>query len=157
MYATEQEFLISMTPLKVDQYNLDNGRVYGLVKQLILEEPGWSNITNTINRIKGGRAAWLVLRAHYEGDSYINKQKEDAYKMIESLHYKGELATFTFEHFSGQLTKAYNDLQRYNEPILESKKVRGLLNKVMDPELESAKQAIHVNPQHKNDFSMALS
>jgi hypothetical protein len=64
--------------------------VYGLVKQLILEEPGWSNITNTINRIKGGRAAWLVLRAHYEGDSYINKQKEDAYKMIESLHYKGE-------------------------------------------------------------------
>jgi len=93
-----------------DQYNLDNGWVYGLVKQLILEEPGWSNITNTINRIKDGRAAWLVLRAHYEGDSYINKQKEDAYKMIESLHYKGEWATFTFEHFSGQLTKAYNDL-----------------------------------------------
>jgi hypothetical protein len=87
----------------------------------------------------------------------MNKQKEDAYKLIEHLHYKGERATFTFKHFSGQLTKAYNDLQQYNEPILESKRVKDLLNKIKDPKLKSAKQAICINPAYKNDFSMALN
>jgi hypothetical protein len=157
VYATEQEFLVSTTPLEGDLYDLDNERVYAIVKQLILEGPGWAYITNVIDRTKDGRAAWLALRAHYEGESYMNKQKEDAYRLIEHLHYKGERATFTFEHFSGQLTKAYNDLQRYNEPILESKKVRDLLNKISDPKLESAKQAIRINSTYKNDFSMALN
>jgi hypothetical protein len=157
VYATEQEFLVSTTPLEGELYDLDNERVYAIIKQLILEGPGWAYITNAIDRTKDGRTAWLALRAHYEGESYMNKQKEDAYKLIEHLHYKGERATFTFEHFSGQLTKAYNDLQRYNEPILESKKVRDLLNKISDPKLESAKQAIRINSTYKNDFSMALN
>ncbi len=72
------------------------------------------------------------------------------------MHYKGERSTFTFEHFSGLLTKAYNDLQRYGEPIIESKKVRDVLNKVSDPKLESAKQAICISPEYKNNFSMAF-
>jgi hypothetical protein len=157
VYATEQEFSVSTTPLEGDLYDLDNERVYAIVKHLILEGPGWAYITNVIDRSKDGRAAWLALRAHYEGESYMNKQKKDAYRLIEHLHYKGERATFTFEHFSGQLTKAYNDLQRYNEPILESKKVRDLLNIISDPKLESAKQAIRINPTYKNNFSMALN
>jgi hypothetical protein len=64
---------------------------------------------------------------------------------------------FTFEHFTGQLTKAYNELQRYGEPILESKKVHDLLTKITDPKLEGAKQAIRINQQYKNDFSMAIN
>jgi hypothetical protein len=157
VYATEQEFLVATTPLEGEPYDLDNERVYAIIKQLILDGPGWSYMTNTIDRTKDGRGAWQALQAHYEGESYMNKQKEDAYKMIEHLHYKGERATFTFEHFSTQLTKAYNDLQRYNEPILESKKVRDLLNKITDPKLESAKQAIQINHAYKNDLSMALN
>ncbi len=157
VYVTEQEFLVATTPLEGEMYDLDNERVYAIIKQLILDGPGWSYMTNTIDRTKDGRGAWQALRAHYEGESYMNKQKEDAYKTIEHLHYKGERATFTFEHFSTQLTKAYNDLQRYNEPILESKKVRDLLNKISDPRLESAKQAIRINHAYKNDFNMALN
>jgi hypothetical protein len=98
--------------------------VYGIVKQLILDGPAWAYITSQIDRTKDGRAAWKALQAHSEGESYMNKQKEEAYQIVENLHYKGERATFTFEHFTGQLTKAYNDLQRYGEPIIESKKVR---------------------------------
>jgi hypothetical protein len=40
---------------------------------------------------------------------------------------------------------------------LESQKVRDLLAKVTDPKLESAKQAICINPQYKNEFNMALN
>jgi hypothetical protein len=141
-YETEQELAIATAPLVGDQFDLDNKRVYGIIKQLILKGPAWAYITSNIDRTKNGRAAWLVLRAHYEGESFLNKQKEDTYKTIESVHYKGERATFTFEHFSGILTKGYNDLQRYGEPVLEAKKVRDLLSKITDPKLESAKQAI---------------
>jgi hypothetical protein len=141
-YETEQEMLIATAPLTGNQFDLDNERVYGVIKQLILEGPAWSYITNIIDRAKNGRAAWLALRAHYEGESFMNKQKEDTYKAIENAHYKGERATFTFEHFTGILTKGYNDLQQYGEPVLEAKKVRDLLSKISDPKLESAKQAI---------------
>jgi hypothetical protein len=157
VFATEQEHAVAAAPLNGFQYDLDNERVYGIVKQLILEGPAWAYITSTIDRAKDGRGAWLALRAHYEGESFLTKQKEEAYKCLETVHYKGERATFTFEHFTGLLTKAYNDLQRYGEPILESKKVRDLLAKITDPKLESAKQAIRITSTYKNDFSMAVN
>jgi hypothetical protein len=157
IYQTEQEMMIATTPLTGDQYDLDNERVYGIIKQLILEGPAWSYVTDVIDRARNGRAAWLALRSHYEGESFLNKQKEETYKMIENVHYKGERTTFTFEHFTGILTKGYNDLQRYGEPVLEAKKVRDLLSKISDPKLESAKQAVRINAQYKNNFDLAIN
>lgn len=51
-YQTEQEMLIATAPLNGDQYDLDNERVYSIIKQLILEGPAWSYITNPIDRSK---------------------------------------------------------------------------------------------------------
>ncbi len=76
-YETEQELAIATAPLVGDQFDLDNKRVYGIIKQLILKGPAWAYITSNIDRTKNGRAAWLALRAHYEGESFLNKQKED--------------------------------------------------------------------------------
>jgi hypothetical protein len=73
------------------------------------------------------------------------------------VHYKGERSTFTFENFSGTLTKAYNDLQHYGKPVLESKKVRDLLLKISDLKLESSIQAIRINNTYKNDFALAVN
>jgi hypothetical protein len=154
IYETEQEMLISTAPLTGDQFDLDNERVYGFIKQLILEGPAWSYITSVIDRTKNARGAWLAMRAHYEGESFLNKQKEETYKAIED---KGERSTLTFEHFTGILTKGYNDLQHYGEPVLEAKKVRDILSKVTDPKLENAKQAIRINPQYKNNFDLAIN
>ncbi len=85
------------------------------------------------------------------------RQKQEAYTILETVHYKHELATFSFEHFTGLLTRAYNDLQRYGEAVLESKKVRDLLNAITDPKLDAAKQAVRIHPQYKNDFAMAIN
>jgi hypothetical protein len=157
VYQTEQEMLIATAPLAGNQFDLDNERVYGIIKQLILEGPAWAYITSGIDQAKNDRAAWLALRGHYEGESFLNKQKEETYKAIEAVHCKGERATFTFEHFSGILTKSYNDLQRYGEPVLEAKKVRDSLTKITDPKLESAKQAVRINATYKNSFDLAIN
>jgi hypothetical protein len=112
---------------------------------LTFEGPAWLYITENLNQTKDGRGTWLALHAHYEGESFLNKQKEEAYKTIKGLHYKGGHTTFTFEHFTGILTKSYYDLQCFGKPVLKSKKVRDLLTKISDPKLESAKQAIRIN------------
>jgi hypothetical protein len=54
IYQTEQEMMIATTPLAGDQYDLDNERVYGIIKQLILEGPAWSYITDVIDRANNG-------------------------------------------------------------------------------------------------------
>lgn len=42
VYETEQEMLIATAPLIGNQFDLDNERVYGIIKQLILEGPAWA-------------------------------------------------------------------------------------------------------------------
>jgi hypothetical protein len=144
VYMTISETLIQNAGLVGPQFDRDNERVYGILKQLILKGPAWSYISLDIDRSAHGRLAWMALRAHYEGESFMNKQKEEAYAALDAVHYKGERSTFTFEHFTNILTKAYNDLQRFGEPVIETKKVRDLLSKITDPRLDAAKQTIRI-------------
>ena len=86
----------------------------------------------------------------------MDKRKEEAYQALSKAHYKRELATFNFEMFTGILTRAYNDLDRYKEPVQETKKVR-LLEAISDPKLEAAKQAVKSNPEYNSDFHKAIN
>lgn len=69
-----------------------------------------SFITPHIDHAANGRQAWLALRAHYEGESFLTKQKNKTYAALDAVHYKGGPTTFTFEQFTNIITKAYNDL-----------------------------------------------
>lgn len=70
---------------------------------------------------------------------------------------KGWAETFTFEHVTGIIRNAYNDLQHYGEPKVKTKKVHNLLNKFTGPKLESAKQVIQISEVYKKNFSMAIN
>ena len=82
VYQTEQEESIAIAPLTGDDFQRDNVRVYGIIKQLVLEGPGRSYIM-THDTTSNGRAAWLGLVAHFEGESYRNQNLEDAYTTLE--------------------------------------------------------------------------
>ncbi len=97
-YQTEQEQSVALVPLQGPDFQRDNVRVYGIIKQLVLEGPGRSYIM-PFDRANDGRGAWLSLVAHFEGDSYPNRNVEDAYTMLESIHYEGERKGFNFEKF----------------------------------------------------------
>jgi hypothetical protein len=89
VYQMELEQSIAMAPLLGPDYLCDNARIYAIVKQLVLEGPGRSYII-AFDRISDGRAAWLALTSHLEGDSYRNHNVEDAYASLEWIHYEGE-------------------------------------------------------------------
>jgi hypothetical protein len=45
----EQELIVTTMPHEGDWYDLDNERVYGIIKQLILEGPTWAYILPRID------------------------------------------------------------------------------------------------------------
>jgi hypothetical protein len=49
-YNTENELLIHNAALVGAQFDKDNERVYGIIKQLILEGPAWAFISQDIDR-----------------------------------------------------------------------------------------------------------
>ena len=97
MYVTPQTHLVAIAPLVGDSFNRDNAKVYGLIKQLILEGPGQTYIMRC-NTDTSGRGAWNALRAHFEGDGFRNRNVEHAYSTLEILVYEGEKKGFTFEN-----------------------------------------------------------
>jgi hypothetical protein len=68
IYETDAEQAVAIAPLVGEQYNRDNAKVYGILKQLCLEGPGRSYILD-FDRAKDGRGAWLAMYNHYEGNS----------------------------------------------------------------------------------------
>ncbi len=81
-YQTELEQCIALAPLAGPDFQRDNIRVYAIIKQLVLEEPGRSYIL-PYDHVSDGRAAWMALIGHFEGDSYHNRNVEDAYSALE--------------------------------------------------------------------------
>jgi len=111
----------------------------------------------TYDTTSNGRAAWLSLVAHFEGESYRNRNLEDAYVTLEALHYEGERRGFTFEKFVEKHNEAYLELERYGEPILESKKVRDFLRRIHSPELTAAVQQVKASPAMSASFPQAVN
>jgi hypothetical protein len=156
-YENESEEAVASAPLQGNAFDIDNRRVYGVIKSLIIEGPAYAYITPVVDRIKDGRRAWQLVRDHYGNESYMNRDIEAAFNAIETLHYKKEYANFTFEDYITQLTKHYNTLERYGEIVSEETKVRNLLRKITDPTLEAAKQAIRINEDYKSNFALAAN
>jgi hypothetical protein len=48
VFATEQELMIATAPLVGDQFDIDNERVFGVIKQLTLEGPAWAYIKPSV-------------------------------------------------------------------------------------------------------------
>ena len=78
VYATDAKQAVAIAPLVGEQFNRNNNKVDGILKQLCLEGPGRSYILE-FDRTKGGRGAWLAMYTHFEGESYRNRAKLEAY------------------------------------------------------------------------------
>jgi hypothetical protein len=94
---------------------------------------------------------------HYEGDSYRNRAKLEAYAILENIHYEGEQKGFTFEKFVEKHNECYLELSCHNEPLYKEKKVRDFLNCIHAPELQAAKQQVRANEQMMGSFQLAAN
>jgi len=156
IYDTEIEENIDIAPLIGEDFQRDNVRVHGVMRQLALKGPGRSYIL-PYDKTSDGRAAWLRLTAHFEGESYHNRNVEDAYATLDALHYEGERKGFTFEKFVEKHNEAYLELERYGEPALDTKKVHDFIRRINSPELTAAVQQVKANPVLLADFQQTVN
>jgi hypothetical protein len=156
VYPTEQARMVALAPLNGSSFQRDNAKVYGIIKQLVLEGPGRTFIMQYDSQADG-RAAWLALKAHYEGEGFRNRNVKDAYATLDRLSYEGEKRGFTFEKFLERHLDSYLELERFNEPVLETKKVRDLLTRIKAPELAAAKQQVRATDRLSNSFEEAAN
>ncbi|MGH7974599.1 MAG: hypothetical protein ACREBR_03670 [bacterium] len=61
VYANDMERLIQTVPLEGELFVRDNRKVYGILKSLLLEGPGWNWIIH-LDRAENGREAWKALK-----------------------------------------------------------------------------------------------
>jgi hypothetical protein len=155
-FETEQARMIALAPLNGPPFQRDNAKVYGIIKQLVLEGPRHTYILR-YDMVADGRSAWQALRDHFEGDGFRNRSVEDAYSMLEHLSYNGERKGFTFEKFVERHMDAYLELERFNEPVLETKKVRGFLSQIKSSELAAAKQQVKATVNLLTNFEEAAN
>jgi hypothetical protein len=81
-YDTEQARMIALAPLNGISYQQDNARVYGIIKQLVLEAPSHTYILR-FDGTANGRSAWLALHDNYEGNGFRNQNVNDAYSLLD--------------------------------------------------------------------------
>jgi hypothetical protein len=124
-----------------------------------LEGPGRTFIlhfdatTNGRNEMRG----LLSRRIMRAGDGFCNRNIKDTYSMLESLSYEGEKRSFTFEKFVQRQMECYQELERFNEPMLESKKGHDLLAHIKAPELAADKQQVKVTQNLATNFEEAVN
>ncbi len=156
IYQNNIEHLIAIAPLQGDAFQRDNTKVYGIIKQLVIEGPGRSYIL-PFDKANDSRSAWLALRAHYEGEGFKNRNVEKAYSALENIFYEGEKKGFMFERFLERHNECYLELERHGEPVIESKKIRDFLGKIRAPELQAAVQAMRATAQLLTNFQEAAN
>ena len=143
--ATAHERLVLSTNLAGPSYEIDNGRVWGLLQELCEGGPAWSFIAKFASA-RDGRGAHKALVVHYEGAAQQSRSKQAAYVIIANSSYDGERKHSTFEMFINKLTNAYQDLSDYNEVVAEGKKVRDFIEAIKTPMLDAGKAHVIGNP-----------
>jgi hypothetical protein len=156
VYLTEQEQSIVLASLQGIAYQRDNIKVYGIIKQLVLEGPGRSYIL-PFDDAADGRSVWMALVNHFEGDGFRNRNVEDAYRTLEHLFYEGEWRGFNFETFLERHMECYLKLARHNEPVNDTKKVRDFLARIKANELQATVQQVRATPALSASFVEAAN
>jgi len=156
VYQSENEQRIALAPLVGPEFDRDNAKVYGILKQLCLDGPGCAYVL-PFDKAQNGRGAFLALREHYEQDSFRNRSKKEAYDTLQTIHYNGEKRGFTFEKFVQKHNEAFLELERQGEPVYEEKKVRDFLERISAPELQVARQQVLSDAAMMADFQRAAN
>ena len=95
-----------------------------------------------------------TLRTHFAGAGNDTRNKAEADRLHDSLHYKSE-RSMAFEVFLTNCEKMYNIYDKEGEPWPEDRKIRYLFKKVQHEKLQSAIDALQAQQTAGNAFTYA--
>jgi len=102
------------------------------------------------------QAAYLDLKKHHLGSSFVAKTVSDATADLKNIFYNGMSKNFSFENFYGKLNKVFTDLLDNSQEYTEMMKVHTLLEAIQDPLMEQAKLMVLSNNKLMNNYTESL-
>jgi len=142
---------ISCAPLRGEFYEADRMTVFNFLVSFTTDQPSGDWIKSTL-RYNDGRRSMKALRNHFAGEGNASRNKAEADRLKESLHYKNERA-MTFEIFLTQCQKMYNIYEKEDEGMSEDAKIRFLFKRIQHPALQPAIEALKVKQSTNEDLT----
>jgi hypothetical protein len=158
VFPTKHHRLIAVTPLLGIEFDDDNGRVFDILKSLLVNGPAWTWM-RAYNNTRNGRQAWISLVNHFEGDAQRDRMKDHAFSSIAAAKYYGDRKKLSFETYVSIHQDAYADLEQYGEVVSEEKRVRDLLVRIKDnsPAANAANGVILATPNLRTSFANSVA
>ena len=131
---------IACAPLSGEYYNADRLSVFNMIVSFTTGQPAGDWVKHTL-RYSDGCRSMKALCDHFGGAGNATRNKAEADRLQESLHYKSE-RSMAFETFLTQCQKMYNIYDKEDEAMTEDQKVRFLFKKVQHTGLQPAIEAL---------------
>ena len=99
-------------------FKTDNKKLWSLLEANLVNSDPYNHIAEFSIR-KDGRAAWIALKSHFEGEDYVQKIRSGAINKLKTTVYRGETKTFRFENYMNVHIKAHKQLLdiKYNRGL----------------------------------------
>jgi hypothetical protein len=133
---------ISCAPLNGEYFEADKRTVFNMLVSFTTGKPSADWIKTTL-RYSNGRRSMQALRAHFAGEGNASRNKADADRLKESLHYRNE-RSMSFEVFLTNCQKMFNIYEQEGEPMADDAKTRFLFKKIQHSGLQTAIAALRV-------------
>ena len=134
--------LMACSPLNNVTFRADARKVHQLLMNLLVAESVEQWIKNLAPRVNG-RLNMEALRNHYGGEGNASRRIATAEKLRETLYYKIE-RSMPFRTFLDRMQKMFNIFQEEGEELTENAKVRELLKRVQNNQLQDTVKALQV-------------
>ena len=133
---------IACAPLNNATFHADARKVHQLLMNFLVAESAEQWIKNFAPCVNG-RLDMEALRNHYGGEGNASRRIATAEKLRETLHYKSE-RSMRFSTFLDHMQKMFNIFQEEGEELTENAKVRELLKRVQNNQLQDTVKALRV-------------
>ena len=154
---TDESIFDTSMILRGSHFKEDNRAVYNVLSKHLLGTHG-QNYLEEFKARRDGRSAWLALRSHYEGDSYVDLYRKKAYDKLQKTFYHGERPKFDFEKYIHVHLTAHRWLEDINQPLIESTKIHFFLAGIQaNSGLSTALEILSSNPNLKDNLSAIIN
>ena len=133
---------IACAPLNNATFRANARKVHQLLMNFLVAESAEQWIKNLAPHVNG-RLDMEALRNHYGGEGNASQRIATAEKLRETLHYKSE-RSMPFSTFLDPMQKMFNIFQEEGEELTENAKVRELLKRVQNNQLQDTVKALRV-------------
>jgi hypothetical protein len=115
---------------------------------------GW---IKSYEKTKDGRSAYLAFKRHYLGESYGKRLRASADHVLSVTYFDGKSRAFTYERYIETLKSAFSDLEATGETVDEGRKVRILLQGLVDTRLQVAKSQVLASSHLSATYDSAVN